>query len=76
MSSNPLFQQMQSADFSTKMQTMTDTERQAFMVQMQEARASAKKILIDVTIPVGVPILIRAGRGGGTGGGGFPGGGR
>ncbi len=75
MSSNPLFQQMQSADFRTKMQTMTDTERQALMTQFQEARASAKKILVDVTIPVGVPILIRTGRGG-NGAGGFPGGGR
>ena len=64
MSSNPLLQQMQSADFRTKMQAMTDAERQALMTQLQEARASAKKILVDVTIPVGVPILIRTGRGG------------
>jgi len=70
MSSDPIFKEMQSEDFRTKMQTMTDTERQAFMTKMQEARAKAKKVLVDVTIPVGIPIMIRSGGANGSGFGG------
>jgi hypothetical protein len=33
---------------------------------MQEARTKAKKILVDVTIPVGIPIMIRSWRGNGA----------
>ncbi|MEI6711425.1 MAG: hypothetical protein WCK88_04435 [bacterium] len=69
MTSNPLLQEMRSADFRTKMQAMSDTDRKALMTKIQEARTNAKKILVDVTIPVGVPVLIRT-----RGGGGFPGG--
>lgn len=71
MSSDPIFQEMQGEEFRTKMQSMTDTERQALMTKMQEARAKAKRVLVDVTIPVGIPIMIRSG---GAGGGGFGGG--
>ncbi len=60
MSSDPIFQEMQSEDFRTKMQAMTDAERQAFMTKMQDARTKAKKVLVDVTIPVGIPIMIRS----------------
>lgn len=66
MSSDPVFKDMQSEEFRTKMQTMTDTERQALMTKMQEARAKAKKVLVNVTIPVGIPVMIRSGRGGGN----------
>ena len=69
MSSDPIFKEIQSEDFRTKMQTMTDTERQALMTKMQDTRANAKKILVDVTIPVGVPILIRSWWGSGGFGG-------
>ena len=64
-SSDPIFKQMQDPDFRTKMQAMSDGERQAFMTKIQEARASAKRIMVDVTIPVGVPVLVRTGGGGG-----------
>lgn len=68
--SSEVLKQMQDPEFRTKMQAMTDTERQAFMTKMQEARTSAKKVLIEVTIPVGVPILMRTGGGFGGGAGG------
>lgn len=42
-----------------KIQAMTDSERQEMMQKMQEARANAKKVNVDVTIPVGVPIFVR-----------------
>jgi hypothetical protein len=44
----------------TAMQAMSDAERQALITQMQEARANAPKVNIDVTIPVGIPILVGA----------------
>ncbi len=71
MSSDPVFKDMQSEEFRAKMQAMTDTERQAWMTKMQEARTKAKKVLVDVMIPVGIPIMIRSwrGNGGGFGGG-------
>ena len=65
VNSDPLLKQMQEPDFRTKMQAMSDADRQALMTKMQEARTNAKKILVDVTIPVGVPILMRTGGGGG-----------
>ena len=77
MSSSDILKEAQSPDFRTKMQTMSDADRQKFFTDMQAARASAKKVLIDVTVPVGVPILVRTGGGGGGGGragGGFGGG--
>ena len=75
MSSSETMKQMQDPDFRTKMQAMSDTERQAMMAKMQEERASAKRVLVNVTIPVGVPILVRTGGRGGFPGGGFPRGG-
>lgn len=71
MSSSETLKQMQDPDFRTKMQAMSDTERQTLMTKMQEERANAKKVLVNVTIPVGVPILVRTGGRGGFGGGGF-----
>ncbi len=65
MSSSETLNQMQDPDFRTKMQAMSDTERQALTTKMQEERTNAKKILIEVTIPVGVPLLVRTGGGGG-----------
>ena len=65
VNSDPLLKQMQEPDFRTKMQAMSDADRQALMTKMQEARTNAKKILVDVTIPVGVPILMMTGGGGG-----------
>lgn len=72
--SSDVLKEMQDPEFRTKMQAMTDTERQALMTKMQEARANAKKILVEVTIPVGVPVLVRTGGAGGFWGGAFPGG--
>lgn len=63
--SSDVLKEMQDPEFRTKMQAMTDTERQALMTKMQEARANAKKILVEVTIPVGVPVLVRTGGAGG-----------
>lgn len=40
------------------MQNMSDTERQALQQQMQDARAKAPRKLVDVTIPVGIPVLV------------------
>ena len=71
MGSSETMKQMQDPEFRTKMQAMSETERQALMTKMQEERASAKRVLINVTIPVGVPILVRTGGRGGFGGGGF-----
>lgn len=71
MSSDPIFQEMQSEDFRTKMQSMTDAERQALMEKMQTARTNAKKIIVEVTIPVGIPIILHAGRASNFGGGGM-----
>ena len=56
--SNPLLSQPMDRE---KMQTMSDTERQAFFEQMQEARTKAKRINISVTIPVGIPVFVRQG---------------
>lgn len=42
-----------------KMQAMTDSQRQEMMQKMQDARTNAKKVNVDVTIPVGIPIFIR-----------------
>lgn len=75
MSSSETMKQMQDPEFRTKMQAMSDTERQAMMTKMQEERANAKRVLVNVTIPVGVPILVRTGGRGGFPGGGFPRGG-
>jgi hypothetical protein len=78
MGSSETMKQMQDPEFRTKMQAMSDTERQAMMTKMQEERASAKRVLVNVTIPVGIPILVRTGgRSGAPGGfmrGGAPGG--
>lgn len=63
MSGSALIQQMQDPEFRTKMQAMSDTERQEFMTKMQEERAKAKRVLVDVTIPVGTPVSILTGRG-------------
>jgi hypothetical protein len=40
-------------------QAMTDSQRQEMMQKMQDARTNAKKVNVDVTIPVGIPIFVR-----------------